>query len=268
MKTKMQPELITITPQIAEEWLKYNEGNRKLPVGNSKYYANLLESGEFMLTHQAMAFTGTPWNPVRLLDGQTRLTAVIQTGISMMQWVFWGCDEKTFAVLDNGKQRTFSDHHGWEKDKISFVNVLHWMSSGMSCSKITKTEADNIWEAYGHQFERLMDECASNRKKISCAAVRAGVCIAMKQNPSLEDEIAGFYRSMILEDLSVLPRGVCGLFVKLTEVVGGGRDAIVYQLSMTVKIMTPKNWYVNKVYQPSDDSKKDLFAYVSASINN
>lgn len=266
MKTKMQPELVTITPQIAAEWLKYNTGNRKLPVGNSKHYAKLLESGEFMLTHQAMAFTGTRTEPGRLLDGQTRLTAVIETGISMMQWVFWGCDDQTFAVLDGGKQRSFSDHHGWDKQKISFVNILHWVSSGMKIAKITKTEADSIWESYGRQFGILMDACPSQRKKISCAAVRAGVCVAMKQNPSRENEIAGFYRAMVLENFSDLPAGICRLFIKLNDVVGGGRDAITYQMPLTTKVMTPKQWEIAVIYPPSDDAKKDLFAYVSSSI--
>jgi len=124
MKTNMKPELIEITPELAAEWLKYNHDNRNLPVGNSKYYARLIESGEFFLTHQGLAFTGNRDNPGRLIDGQTRLTAIIATGTNITQWVFWNCSEHTFQAIDGGKQRSFIDHHGWDKQRIAFVNTV------------------------------------------------------------------------------------------------------------------------------------------------
>ena len=170
MKTNMKPELIEITPELATDWLRFNTDNRKLPVGNSQYYARLIESGEFLLTHQALAFTGTRDNPERLLDGQTRLTAVIKSGTPIWQWVFWNASAHTFPALDGGKPRSFADHHGWEKKKIAFVNILHWLSAP-AIRKITKTEADKIWDAFGECFTELMAVCPTEKKHISCSAV-------------------------------------------------------------------------------------------------
>lgn len=261
MKTNMKPELIEITPALAAEWMKYNNGNRKLPVGNSKYYARLIESGEFILTHQGLAFTGNRENPERLLDGQTRLTAIIQTGMPITQWVFWNTPDHTFQALDGGKPRSFIDHHGWDKQRIAFVNILHWLSAP-TIRKITKTEADKIWDAFGQQFTDLMAECPSCRKFISVSAVRAAVVITMHQNPDKSDQIAAIYRRMVFEQVHELPTSASRLFVKLLSVVGGGRDAIMVQFPFANKALTPKNWTLTKLYGPDEKYFQELSEYI------
>jgi hypothetical protein len=254
---KMQPELVHITPSLAASWLKFNEGNRRLPVGNSKYYARLIEAGEFQLTHQALAFSGTKANPIRLLDGQTRLTAVIETGIPIWQWVFWNTPDSTFSVLDGGKQRTFSDHHGWDKSKIAFVNVMHWMGPG-GMTKITKTEADSIYDAFGGYYEMLMAECPTAKKQIACSSVRAATVLAMHQNHTESPMIAAAYRDMVLEKFESMPPSVRQLYAKLKSVIGGGREAIMVQFPFTHKAMTPSNFSVSRLvgYPTRDKEKK------------
>jgi hypothetical protein len=251
MKTNMKPELIEITPELAAEWLKFNVENRKLPVGNSQYYARLIEAGEFLLTHQAMAFTGTRQNPERLLDGQTRLTAVIKSGKPIWQWVFWNASAHTFPALDGGKQRSFADHHGWDKKRIAFVNILFWLSRP-TIRKITKSEADKIWDVYGPSFTHLMAVCPSEKKFISCSAVKAATVMAMSENPDYSDKIAMIYRNMVLDNLNELPQSACRLYPKLMTVIGGGRDAIWVQFPFTHKALTPRNWNLTKLYGPEE----------------
>jgi hypothetical protein len=258
----MYPELVTITPELAEKWLEFNEGNRRLPVGNAKHYERLLKAGEWMLTHQALAFQGHPEMPMRLLDGQTRLTAIKNTGIPAKQWVFWNCDENTFAVLDGGKPRSFADHHGWNKDLISLVNVLYWCASGYV--RPTKHEADLVRVKFEPYHNKLNESSATKSKNISCSAVRAGFAIAMMQNPKQADEICSFYRHMTTQSLNLLPSGVCRLYVQLKDMVGAGRSAIQFQLPLTVKLLTPENWELTKIYQPKKEVFDSLGKYVKA----
>jgi len=262
MKTNMKPELIEITPELAAKWLKYNTGNRKLPIGNMKYYARLIETGEFMLTHQALAFTGTKENPQLLLDGQTRLNAVVSTGMPIYQWVFWNASAHTFPALDGGKVRSFIDHHGWDKKKIAFVNILFWLSKP-HIRKITKTEADKIWDAFGSHFTALINECPSEKKFVTCSAVRAGTVLAMHQNPDKADEICKIYRNLVLDRLNELPASICRLYPKLLTIVGGGRDAIWVQVPFTHKAMTPSNWGLTKLYGPESDYFTKTQEYIS-----
>lgn len=239
----MQPTLELITPAIASRWLGCNVDNRKLPVGNMKFIAREMEAGEFKTTHQAIAFTGTRQSPGRLLDGQTRLTAIEQSGVSVKMWVFWGCSEDSFDVIDSGKVRSFADRHRWSKERVAFMNILYWTASGYLKPLISDAEA--IMDKFGWCFELLISASATTKKGLSCAAVRSGCAIAMHQNPDKAEIIASYYASLVTYipgNRMEVPTSVRKLYQRLIEVVGAGRDAIMLQLPLTHKAMTPDTW--------------------------
>lgn len=72
-------EMRTVTPEIAERYLKLNRDNRKLSDKHLKAIATDIKSGNWMLNAQPICFTGDPDAPdafekgVRLLNGQHRL---------------------------------------------------------------------------------------------------------------------------------------------------------------------------------------------------
>lgn len=258
MKKQMTPQEILITPPLAAHWLQFNTGNRKLPVNNSKYYAELIRKGEFLTTHQALAFTGDIENPGRLLDGQTRLTAIIATGKPIRQWVFWNAPEVTFSAIDGGKPRTFVDHNpDFDRQSISVVNVFWWLSQP-SVRKITRTDADKIWAAFGQQFQQLIECCPTSRKGLTCSAVKAAFCLCMYQNPTKAQEIALIYRNLALEKTENVPVSANRLCFKLLSVIGGGWEAIKVQFPFTHKAITPKNWPLTKLYGPEEDYFNNL----------
>jgi hypothetical protein len=267
MKKPMTPQEILITPAIAAQWLQFNTGNRSLPINNSKYYAELIRKGEFLTTHQALAFTGDIDNPGRLLDGQTRLTAVIATGKPIKQWVFWNAPEVTFAAIDGGKPRTFVDHNpDYDRQSIAVVNVFWWLCQP-SLRKITRTDADKIWEAFGSQYQQLMDCCPTARKGLTCSAVKAAFCLCMYQNKSKAGDIANIYRNLALEKAENLPVSATRLCFKLLTIVGGGMDAIKVQFPFTHKAITPSNWSLTKLYGPEDDYFQTLAKTIKSAAN-
>jgi hypothetical protein len=262
----MYPQEIVITPQLASEWLKFNTSNRKLPQGNAKYYQRLIESGQFFTTHQGLAFTGSPESPKRLIDGQTRLTAIIKSGIAISQWVFWECDERCFEAIDGGKPRSFVDHHGWSKDKTALCNFLFGLASSNRV-KITKKEADAIWLSFGPQFSELVANCPTSRRGITPTAVKAGCCIAMHQNPQKASEISDQYRFLALAAVEKMVPSVGRLMIKLMSIEGGGGSAQMTQFAFTHKAMTPPNWGLTKLYGPDDSYAKSIAIYIKAAAN-
>lgn len=243
IKHKMHPTLETVTPQLAEKWLAFNVDNRPLPEASAKFIAREITAGEFKTTHQAIAFTGNKDNPTRLIDGQTRLTAIIRSGQPVDQWVFWNCPEDTFAVIDSGKVRSFADRHGWTKDRVAFMNIIHWLSGGYSKPLIS--DADAIMAAFGNQYDAIIEACCATRKRISAAAVRAGCAIVMHQYPDAADRVAAYYRNMVQyvpgSEMQA-PPSVRRLYARLIDIVGGGRDAINIQVPLVHKAMKPSNW--------------------------
>lgn len=244
----MKPELIKITPTLAKSWMQYNTGNRALPTANAKYYQRLIESGEFTTTHQALAFTGSKENPGRLLDGQTRLTAIIAADTPITQWVFWQCPEEIFAYLDGGKPRSFIDHHpGWDKQKTAFcASICRFIGIG----KMTKTDADKIWDGFGECFESLISNCPSCKRGITGTGVRIGACLAMHQNQDRADEISNQYRNMALEKIELLVPSAGRLFARLMGIQGGGGNVQAMQMGLTHKALTPSNFRNTKLYLP------------------
>lgn len=99
----MKSEIITVTPELAAEWLKKNITNR--PLSKAKDYAEDMKAGRWRLTHQGIAFNTAG----QLIDGQNRLTAVIMSGKSIAMVVFFDCEMESVDVLDIGKGRTLGD---------------------------------------------------------------------------------------------------------------------------------------------------------------
>ncbi len=93
-----------ITPELAEAMLQYNTANRPVSFGTVKHYAAQMEAGQWRETFTPIQFSGT-----RLIDGQHRLSAVVESGAAISAWVAFGADDEVFAFIDIGKKRTASD---------------------------------------------------------------------------------------------------------------------------------------------------------------
>lgn len=101
----MFTEIITITPEMAKEWLASNIKNNR-PIKRAKEYAEDMKAGKWRLTHQGIAFNeeGT------LIDGQNRLTAIVMAGIPITMSVVFDCPVDSFEVLDIGRPRSLGDY--------------------------------------------------------------------------------------------------------------------------------------------------------------
>jgi hypothetical protein len=99
---QLRTELVHVTPDMARGWLaKQNIGNRPLSPHIVRRYVEEMKSGKWLLTHQGPAFDYTDY----LIDGQHRLQAVVDSGITVPMWITYGADPETFTVLDIGHKR-------------------------------------------------------------------------------------------------------------------------------------------------------------------
>ena len=82
-KEKMRLSVMTVTPELAEKFLSVNYVNRQVRARNVLYWKTAIIGNAIPLTHQGIAITGTIDNPKRLIDGQHRCLAIIETGRSV-----------------------------------------------------------------------------------------------------------------------------------------------------------------------------------------
>ena len=98
-------ELVEVTPAIAEQWLSMFSVNRKSTGPTVDSYARQMERGEWLLTHQGIAFD----DQGVMIDGEHRLRAIIKSGTTQPLFVFNGLDNNVKTVIDTGRARSTAD---------------------------------------------------------------------------------------------------------------------------------------------------------------
>ena len=107
-----------ITPEIANEMLAYNDRNRPLAQQHVNDIARMMTDGKWHETPNPIVFS----REGRLTDGQHRLAAIAQSGISQTMWVFFGDADDNFYVFDTGARRTAG--HIFAINGVGDYNVL------------------------------------------------------------------------------------------------------------------------------------------------
>jgi hypothetical protein len=104
--TRLVTEVRTITPNQAKEILETkNDGNRNVRKARVERWAREMKAGNWKLTGEPIIFGKTG----RLLNGQHRLHAVIESNVPLTTVVIAGVDESTFNVMDSGMARSMGD---------------------------------------------------------------------------------------------------------------------------------------------------------------
>jgi hypothetical protein len=102
-----------VTPAKAGEWLEANTANRPLSKPTVKAFAEAIRRGEWLVTHQGIAFD----TDGVLVDGQHRLAAIVEADVPVEVTVFTDVAQGAFDVLDTGKRRNAADVLAIEGEK-------------------------------------------------------------------------------------------------------------------------------------------------------
>jgi len=102
---KFTHEVVDLTPELAAKWLGRNLDNRNLRRHKVLQYARDMREGNWQTSGQSIQFD---WDG-RLIDGQHRCEAVIESGVTVRTFVVRGLDPRAREVIDTGAKRTASD---------------------------------------------------------------------------------------------------------------------------------------------------------------
>lgn len=95
--------LVLITPQVARDMLKNNiENNRTIIQKTVQLYKSQMLSGNWVNQHPG---TYSVNNEGKLLDGQHRLSAIVESGMSFYGWITQ-VDTAVMPTIDEGRKRT------------------------------------------------------------------------------------------------------------------------------------------------------------------
>jgi hypothetical protein len=98
---------LVIDKKKAEDWMQKNFSNRNLSKMHVNFLRSQMDRGEWVFAADPIRFSG---KFERLIDGQHRLTAFIQSTMKEMRvLVVYGLDESVFDNMDTGKIRSAGD---------------------------------------------------------------------------------------------------------------------------------------------------------------
>jgi hypothetical protein len=98
-------EVVMVTPQIAEKWLESNKDNRPISQARVTEYAKVMGAGLRRLNNQGVGFD----RDGRLVDGQHRLWAVIESGATVPMLVVRGMEPDAHRTIDRGRGRSVAE---------------------------------------------------------------------------------------------------------------------------------------------------------------
>jgi len=101
----MKPEIIDVTPTLAEDWLKKNKNNRDFSEAHIRKLAGQMRDGKWQDNGETIKFAVGG----ELLDGQHRLMAVARSRMTQRMLIVQGLARDAFATIDVGRKRTAAD---------------------------------------------------------------------------------------------------------------------------------------------------------------
>ena len=102
--------IIEITPEIATALMSENVSNRPLNRARVRIYTDAMKRGQWKLSGESIKRATDPQTgKKRLIDGQHRLQACIESGVPFPTVLVDELDNDVFSVIDRGKTRTVND---------------------------------------------------------------------------------------------------------------------------------------------------------------
>lgn len=227
----MHTDIQYISPELASRWLEqHNTGNRPLQSSRVKLIADEIAAGNFMLTHQGIAFAaGTH----RLLDGQHRLAGIVAANCGVIMNVSYDVDPGCFLVIDQGSKKTSADIFGVPKETAKVVRLA--ASLVYNASQVSQLQFQKLLPILEHGAAALTARAASNAKVLSSATVRLGAVVRMLEGEDTE-YVLDTYEAMVTWDTMAMPPAALSLAQQVMRgtVSASNRDGMLLAKALTV----------------------------------
>lgn len=258
-KEKISVELILVTPELAEKFLRANSGNyRAMRNPHKRRMVSDMLSGDWSFTNATIAFD-TDGN---LVDGQHRLDAIVESGMSNWFLIVNGMPvgSKDNPATDTGARRSVATHlHnqgvGSANVVASAARLLYRLRDGRASRNGSSREASDTKVARiiaSTPTIELAAEATSSCRRIAMPSViTAWYWIVSKENEALADQCVAILsgagesstvhpfakcRDVFLQSLSDKKRGAMKADVQIRYLMSAWEKAVA---GATTKLLRP-----------------------------
>jgi hypothetical protein len=176
---RSEARLVSVTPQLAAEWLSTNTDNRPIRKRQVEILAKDMKLGNWLLNSSDMIMIGS--NSV-LLNGQHRLSAVVESGVTVRMFVLFGA-EPDATPIDRNIVRSWADIHQMNtgvRRHRHWYSIANAMRTGAAKRSAVRTATE--MERFYDQHEKAISfatECSEGaRRGVNRASVGAVIARA------------------------------------------------------------------------------------------
>jgi len=185
-ETEIRYEVVTISPAKAAKWLEGNVVNRDLRQHHIDWLARQMREGAWHLSNNAIAFDGS--DPPVLLDGQHRLWAVIESGVTVKMLVGYGFDRRELQpIIDTGLKRTARDTAKIQglgavtHRQIAVTRTMMRWASGYHLPYVTNLEIVDYFRQVQPAIDFALSDCLRIDDKGREGSAPAGIAAVLAQ---------------------------------------------------------------------------------------
>lgn len=212
--------VINVTPELARSWIERNGRNRSVRPRVVNSYARDMADGNWQLTGEAVKFDAEG----NLLDGQHRLYALQQAGVTVQMLVVRGVAAEAQEVMDSGARRKPSDM--FSLDGYSNATVLASAARLAAAQRDGALTGDHASRTYTHS--ELRDFVLANADLADAATVAAHYRKSLPDFPPSVLCVAWWQLSRI--DLNAAGEFFDGLANHSTYGRGDPRNALLHRV--------------------------------------
>lgn len=214
---EIDQRVMIVTPSLATRWLEMNNGNRPIRKNHVEHLANQMKQGRWMLSPEPIVFSKNG----RLLDGQHRLNAVIQSGHQIEASVALVANEDVFRVLDQGINRSNSDILNIPTQVVTPMQFL--VKIGTPVRKVTSSDLEPFINHNIGQLSAFIHEHIKPRdKRFKSATFRAAYIMAVDLGILNKDLATEVYHDLAHMEMHKWSRIMQNLFHQFETYSGNG----------------------------------------------
>lgn len=250
----METYEMLMTPTQAKALLGVNTANRHLRRSRVAYFVGLIQRGEWKLTHQGIAIGRSG----RLLDGQHRLEAVVETDTPVPMMVSFDVDDSAFEAMDRTLPRSVGDVLHLPASTVALAIGLQRIADGTF--HIRQSLAPEQVKAAYSRWQNVIDpvmEASMRKQERSNTSTRAACCARILRGDG--DYALAAYRAFARLDFDHMPR-ICQALVRQIDNGNiGKRDGGVELLVRAWIAFDPKRADLNTIaYKDADVSMDEI----------
>jgi hypothetical protein len=176
------PEILVVTPEIAQGWLSTQVRNRSLIEHKVNQYASDMVAGRWHLSDSAICFDKSG----ALINGQHRLHACIRSGVSFTTLVMRGMEADAQFFMDLGSRRSLKHALELEGESGTKAKAAMTRMIAVLCGHNEDWTAPfgrKVYELNKEGIELICIAMGTGQRKLSRAAVTGSLAFCYRRTP-------------------------------------------------------------------------------------